>query len=211
MAVFGLKSTALALAMLPLLAASAAACSRAMPDGANTEIRPESRIDQGLLDNLIRAELNYHRCKAGLSPLVGKNRLARVAGQHATWMARARTLSHRSTTPGQTSTLARLKASGVRFRAGSENLGQVARFRIDGRSFRIADASNCRFLGNDGRPIPTHSYGSLARTVVTLWMASPAHRRNILDRRVSFVGTGVGFDARAPYCGNYYVSQSFAG
>lgn len=196
---------------VPLLVGAADACSRASVRGAEAAIRPETRIDQALVDASIRSELNYQRCRAGLPPLSEANGLRKVAGQHAKWMASARTLSHRSGTPGQGTTLARIKASGVKFRAGSENIGQIARFQIDGKHFRIASSTACGFLGGNGRAIPPHSYASLAQTIVAYWMASADHRRNILDRRVSRVGSGVGFDARAPYCGNYYVSQNFAG
>jgi uncharacterized protein YkwD len=204
----GLLAAAVA---LPLLAASADACSRAAVPGADAAIRPEARIDQTLVDAAIRVELNYQRCKAGLPALAEAGGLRKVAGKHATWMAKSRALSHRSGTPGQATVLARIKASGVKFRAGSENIGQIARFQIDGRSFRIADAGTCGFRTGDGQAIPPHSYASLAHTVVGLWMASADHRRNILDRKVSRVGSGAGFDAKAPYCGNYYVSQNFAG
>lgn len=196
---------------LALTSAAAAACSRASVAGADATIRPESHIDLALADATIRAELNYHRCRAGLPALAEAGGLRKVAGQHAKWMARARTLSHKSGTPGQTTTLSRLKASGVKFRAGSENIGQIARFQIDGRSFRIVASPSCHFLDGNGAAIPPHSYSSLARTIVAYWMASPAHRRNILDRKVTRVGSGVGFDPSGPYCGNYYVSQSFAG
>lgn len=197
--------------LLVPVAGSAAACSRAGVPGAQAAIHAEGRIDQGLVDAAIRAEINYHRCRAGLPALAEAKGLRKVAGQHAKWMARARSLSHHSKTPGQTTATARLKASGLRFRAGSENIGQIARFQIDGRSFRIADSTACGFLGGNGQAIPPHSYASLARTIVSLWMESSAHRRNILDRKVSRLGSGLGFDARAPYCGNYYVSQSFSG
>lgn len=194
---------------LALTAGAAAACPRAAVAGADAAIRPESRIDQALVDAAIRAEVNYQRCRAGLAPLAEAGGLRKVAGQHAKWMARASTLSHKSGTPGQGTTLARIKASGVKFRAGSENIGQIARFQIDGRSFAIAGA--CGFTAGNGQVIPPHSYSSLARTIVAYWMASSAHRHNILDRKVTRVGSGVGFDASAPYCGNYYVSQNFAG
>lgn len=193
------------------LVGAADACSRPTVRGADAAIRPEERIDQALVDAAILAELNYHRCKAGVPALADAQGLRKVAGQHAKWMAKARALSHKSQTPGQANTLARIKASGVRFRAGSENIGQIARFQIDGKSFRIADGASCGFRGSDGRVIPPHTYATLARTIVTYWMASADHRRNILDRKVTRVGSGVGFDGKAPYCGNYYVSQNFAG
>ena len=82
---------------------------------------------------------------------------------------------------------------------------------IDGSSFRIHDAAACGFATASGQPIPPHSYNSLARTMVGLWMKSSGHRRNILDPKVSMVATAVGFAAGAPYCGQFYLSQDFAG
>ena len=104
-----------------------------------------------------------------------------------------------------------LKSSGVRFRAGSENIGLVHRFQIDGQRFRIRDASTCAFATGSGTPIGTHSYASLARHAVNLWMASSGHRRNILDRKVTMVGSAAAVDTSAPYCGQVYLSQNFAG
>ncbi|MCV2871618.1 CAP domain-containing protein [Defluviimonas sp. WL0050] len=196
---------------LTLAAGAAEACSRNMPKGAETMIKANARIDQGLADKAILAELNYHRCKKGLHELKQATGLRKVAGTHAKWMARSQQLSHRSTVAGQATAAARLKSSGIRFRAGSENIGYIARYQLDGRRFLIRDRANCGFATNGGQMIPPHSYASMARTIVDLWMGSPKHRRNILDRKVTQVGSAVGFDPRSEYCGRLYVSQSFAG
>lgn len=190
---------------------AAAACGRALPAGADAVVTPGTRIDNGRIDAAIRVEVNYHRCKAGLSALAPADGLRRVAGTHAGWMAKTGELTHRSGVAGQATTLARLRASGLRIHAGSENIGYLARYQIDGTRFRIRDASACAFASRGDQPIPPHSYATLARMIVTLWMQSPAHRRNILDPKVSRVGSAIGFAAAAPHCGRYYVSQSFAG
>lgn len=197
--------------MLSFAAGAAEACSRAMPRGADSVIHPGGRIEQALADAAILAEVNYHRCQAGLRPLEGAAALRKVAGIHADWMARAQTLSHRSKVSGQTTPAARLRASGLRFRAGSENVGVIPRFQFGGRQFRIADPAACGFVTRDGQRIAPHSYASLARTIVDLWMGSSGHRRNILDRKVLLVGSAVGFDPKAKHCGRFFVSQSFAG
>lgn len=196
---------------LTFAAGAAEACSRAMPNGADALIRADQRISQALADAAIQAELNYHRCKAGLPPLKRAKALSTVAGTHANWMASARQLSHRSSVSGQSTAAARLKSSGIRFRAGSENIGYIARYQLDGRRFMIRDRANCGFATQGGQPIPPHSYASMARTIVDLWMGSKGHRRNILDRKVTQVGSAVGFDPRSEYCGRLYISQSFAG
>jgi uncharacterized protein YkwD len=192
-------------------AGTASACSRDTVSGANAVIDPRGGIDAALLDAAIRSELNYHRCKAGRSALSGNVGLRQVAGTHAKWMAKTATVSHQSGVAGQSTLKARMSTSGVKFRAGSENIGMVHRFRIDGQSFRIRDAGSCSFATQAGETIGAHSYGTLARHMVDLWMASSKHRKNILDPKVSMVGSAAGFNAKAPYCGQFFMSQNFAG
>ena len=183
-----------------------------MPAEARNTVVPAQGIDQRLLNRAVRAEVNYHRCRAGLDPLrdAGRN-LAHVVEGHSTWMARSQTLSHRSTVPGRASLTQRVKATGIRFRTGAENIGMVHRYQIDNLSFRILDSQACSFATHDGRPLPAHSYGSLARHAVTLWMASPGHRKNILDRRVKMMSTAVAFDPNSQYCGRFWLTQTFIG
>ena len=135
--------------------------------------------------------------------------LAQVAATHSRWMARAGAVSHKSTVAGQSTVMSRMLGTGLKFHAGSENIGMVHRFGIDGQNFRIK--GTCSFATQAGQPIGAHTYASLARAMVDLWMASPAHRRNILDPKVRMVGSGAGFRAEAPYCGQFYLSQNFAG
>ncbi|GAB4388942.1 CAP domain-containing protein [Albidovulum sp.] len=202
-------AVAIGLSLWPAIVAAAACAPAAVPGAA--QVIGGAGINQALADAAIRAEVNRQRCRAGLPPVAGSAALAAPAARHAGWMARSRRLGHKSTLSGQATPMARLKSSGLRFRAGSENVGLIARYRIDGMSFRIRDAAACRFATQAGAPIGEHSYASLARTIVDLWMASPPHRRNILDPKVKLLGSGVGFDPAAEYCGRYYVSQLFAG
>ena len=203
------RAAAAALAALCLVS-SAQACTRKAVSGTSISV-DAGRLDVALADRAILAELNYHRCKAGLPSLKASANLRSVAKTHADWMARTGTLSHKSRVAGQTNLSSRLKSSCVRFRAGSENIGLVHRFQIDGQRFRIRDASTCAFATGSGTPIGTHSYASLARHAVNLWMASSGHRRNILDRKVTMVGSAAAVDTSAPYCGQVYLSQNFAG
>lgn len=196
-------------ALVTLLAgAGAQACSVATVAGADSLIRPE-KINQKLIDATIRAEVNYHRCKRGLRQLSGSNGLAKVAATHAKWMARTRSVSHKSGVAGQGTLKARMSTSGVRFKAAAENIGMVHRFALEGAPFKIA--GNCQFATYGGQPIGAHSYASLARQAVTLWVNSKGHRENILNRRVKLTGAGAGFAANAPYCGQFFLAQDFAG
>lgn len=193
-------------------ATTAEACSRAIPAKAERLVVPSERIDQTLLDAAVRAEVNFHRCRAGLSPLSeAGNGLAQMTKTHSVWMASTRTLSHRNTIPGKSSLTQRMQASGERFRTGAENIGMVHRYQIDNLRFRIVDKRSCQFATRDGRAVPPHSYASLARHAVDLWMNSPGHRKNILNRQVSRISTAVAFDPKAPYCGQFWLTQNFIG
>ena len=193
---------------LPLAAAPAAACAR-MPAGAEKTL-PAGKIDLRLLDAAFRAETNRARCAHGLKPLEGAKPLIKIAATHSRWMARAARLDHTSSVRGLKRLGDRLKASGIKFRTGTENIGVVPRFRIDGGQFRIEDAAACRF-SRGGQALPPHSYASLARHAVKLWMNSPAHRRNILNRDVTRVANAAAFDAKGPHCGRFWMTQTFLG
>lgn len=204
--------TAIVLMIFAATAATAAVtCSRSSVTGANAMIGAGGRLNSALLDQAILVELNFQRCQKGLAALQASPSLRNIAQNQAKWMARNSTVSHQSGVPGQTTLSARMSSSGVRFSAGSENIGMVHRFQIDGQSFRINNAGSCKFSTYGGKPIAEHSYASLARYVVDLWMASAGHRRNILDQRVSMVGSAAALNVAAQYCGQVYLAQNFAG
>lgn len=190
----------------------AEACTRAVSKTAAQTMVPASRIDQSMLENAIRVEVNYHRCRAGLRAVGDAgNSLAKEAQKHSIWMAKTQQLTHRSTVPGAATLRQRVRNAGLRVRTGSENIGMVHRYQIDNRRFRILNASSCQFATYEGQRLPAHSYASLARHVVALWMDSPGHRANILDRDVSKMSAAVAFDPNAQYCGRFWVTQNFIG
>ncbi len=201
-----------ALAFVVAAPTTAEACSRSVSKAAATTLVPGGRIDQGLLDDAIRTEVNYHRCRAGL-PKVGDagNGMASQAAKHSQWMARTQQLTHRSTVPGASTLKQRVRAAGVSFRAGSENIGMVHLYQIDNRRFKIVNSGSCQFASYEGQALPAHSYATLARHAVELWMNSPGHRKNILDRKVNKVSTAVAFDPNAQYCGRFWLTQNFIG
>lgn len=192
--------------------AAAAECTRTMPARAETTLIPDRAIDQNLLDAAVRQEVNFHRCRAGLRGLkaAGK-RVEKMAEGHATWMASTQMLSHRSTLPGRVSLRDRFARSGVSYQSGAENLGMVHRYQIDNRRFKILDASTCKFADSQGNALGPHSYGSLAREIVQLWMESPKHRENVLHRDLREVATAAVADGRSGYCGRLWVAQNFVG
>ena len=193
-------------------ASAADACSRSVSAKAAKTIVPTGRINQSLLEDAIRAEVNFHRCRAGLSNLGDAgNGLTREAYNHSKWMARTQQLTHKSTVAGAATLKQRFKNAGIRVRRGSENIGMVHRYQIDNKRFNILDSSACKFQTQEGQALPAHSYATLARHIVTLWMNSPGHRKNILDRRVTKMSAAVAFDPKAKYCGRFWLTQNFIG
>ncbi|MEM9970732.1 MAG: CAP domain-containing protein [Pseudomonadota bacterium] len=190
----------------------ASACSRSVSSKAAGTAVPSKSIDQRLLERAIVAEVNFHRCRAGLPGVATASGGLRVeAVKHSSWMAKYQQLTHRSTVSGSATLKQRFRNAGVRYSAGSENIGMVHRYRIDNRRFNIIDANACKFASKDGTRLPVHSYASLARHIVNLWMNSPGHRKNILDRKVSHMTSGVAFDPKARYCGRFWITQNFIG
>jgi len=189
---------------------AARACTVAPVTGSEALIRVEA-INQRLISATILAEVNNARCRAGLRAVAASGGLAQVAAKHSGWMAGAGQLSHDSTLVGLASLRDRLAASGHSRKGGTENIGQVQRYLVDTvPGFRITDAATCRFATDDGQPIPAHSYRSLAHTIVDLWMKSPAHKANILNRKVRSLGSGIAFDGKAPWCGVFFLTQTFS-
>lgn len=207
-----LLAACLGVTLIFSLPSAADTCGRTVSKAASQTIVPTTKINQSLLDDAIREEVNFHRCRAGLRNLGDAGaKMAHEAQKHSSWMARAQQLTHRSTVAGAATLQQRVKNSGVKFRAGSENIGMVHRYQIDNRRFRILNSSSCQFATYEGQSLPAHSYASLARHIVNLWMDSPGHRKNILDKRVSKVSTAVAFDPNAQYCGRFWLTQNFIG
>ena len=207
-----LIAAAIAVGVTLTLTTAADACTRNVSAKAAGTAVPTNGIDQGLLDAAVRQEVNFHRCRAGLPALgdAGSN-LHKQSSIHSRWMAKTQNLSHQSNVSGSNTLRNRIRSAGIKVRTGAENIGMVARYQIDNRRFRIVNANACQFATNEGTPLPAHSYASLARLVVDLWMNSPGHRQNILNRKVSHVSTAVAFDPKAQYCGRFWLTQAFIG
>jgi uncharacterized protein YkwD len=207
-----MKATRIGVAVgvaIAIAATTASACTKDYPSGANQLV--PARVDQGLLDATVRAEVNYHRCRAGLRRLgPAQSALVQIAATHSRWMAQSGNLSHRSTVRGQKSLTERIRAANVAAQKGAENIGMVHRYRIDGQHFRILDSASCSFASRSGERLPAHSYASLAQHAVGLWMDSAGHRRNILDPDVTHVSTAAAF-GEGQYCGQFWLTQNFVG
>ncbi|MEE9387394.1 MAG: CAP domain-containing protein [Paracoccaceae bacterium] len=216
MFVFRIKSAVLLLViatatLFPSLSA-AQNCARSGVPANAASVVPTRNPDQTLFNHTVLAEVNFERCRAGLAPLKLAGGLITVAGNHASWMAKRGALSHKSTVRGQSSVQERVLASGLNARRGSENIGNLPRYQFSGnRRINVNSMSQCDFTTTSGRQIAPHSYETLATQIVGMWMNSSNHRRNVLDRNVSSVGTALRFDKKGSHCGQFFLSQNFAG
>ena len=191
---------------------SAQACERSGIPATAAQIVPVNRADQALFSKVILAEVNYYRCKAGVRQLRLAGGLIRVAGTHANWMASTQNLSHHSTIRGMASVKERVMASGLTVHRGSENIGYLPRYQFGvSRKIRVRNMARCEFTTTSGQRIAPHTYASLAREIVGLWMKSPGHRRNLLDPNVKSVGAALGYDPQGTQCGQFFMAQNFAG
>lgn len=175
---------------------------------------PTSNIDQDLLSKAIAKQTNYFRCKRGLHALVHDPALKSAADIHARNMAKMNELSHELPVFGARTLKQRFRTANVKVkRVRAENIGTEFRMALSSRMFLTDDLKTCRFRYFESRqPVPQHSYGSLARSIVERWYASKYHRDNMLNRSIKRVGAAARFTSSgdAP-CGTYYLSQDFAG
>jgi uncharacterized protein YkwD len=130
---------------------------------ANAALRPSAQ-NLGLIRAATLCLVNRERRAAGERPLHPNARLRRAAQTHTRSMAFGDYFEHVG--PGGTTPLARLRAVGY---ISSSRVGYEVGENIAWGTLSLATP----------------------RAIVAAWMASPAHRANILDRRYRETGIGV--------------------
>ena len=167
-------------------------------------------LDQALFNEAVLFYSNAARRQHGRAPLSPDPALARAAADHAANMARLRTHSHELPVRGQSKLKQRMARQSVSYRLAAENIAMDKVYRLLGRPISMK-SSGCNFLyGDTMRPVPVHTYGSLAQQVVSRWLASPKHRASLLSPKFERLGSGVGIDPKGPACGDLYLVQDFA-
>lgn len=172
---------------------------------------PAAKINQTLFAEALRLEASFVRCKSGATELQNAAQLTAVAAPHSGWMARSHKLDHTSNVAGKQTMAARVRSTGLKFSTAAENIAAFDRFQFPTGQFKITNSSKCRFSYQNNKPIPAHSYASLAQTVVAGWMSSSGHRANLMNRRMKLAGAGLAYDAASPYCGRFYITQNYLG
>ncbi len=191
-----------------ILPSTAFACKANLSGKFQTDLNVKAP-DQALFSEAVTRLVNQERCNRGLANMTTSKTLTRVAQGHSADMVAKNYFSHTSPTRGRKTMQTRLDKGGVRYRRAAENIAQFSVYAFGGQRFVIRNAAKCQFE-TSGKPVPIHSYASLARATMVGWMNSSGHRRNILDPKLGAVGTAVAIKRNAPHCGHTLITQNFS-
>lgn len=201
----------LAIALSLFASTASAACSPgSLPANANRAINT-SRPDVALFDAAVRYYANVQRCRSGRAPFTPDSNLLNAAAAHSQFMARSNNMTHESNVRGMRTLSDRMHTSQVTMRTAGENIAQNFVFALAGRSISAKTRGRCKFTYANGQPVPAHSYSSLAQEQVANWMASPKHKKNLMNRRFTRIATALAYTPDGQTCGRIYMTQDFAG
>lgn len=163
-----------------------------------------NNVNYPLLNAAIFYETNRRRVENGKNPFTHAWALEEAAFMHARDMATLDFFSHENPSePAKRTLLQRLALFGVNDGFRAENISEVFGIRyIPGSPVIPPGKGTTEFRDyQTGRPIPNHTYLSIAEALLDGWMKSPGHRANILNGELLFLG-----------CGAYhYVDHGFYG
>lgn len=173
-------------------------------------------IDYPLLRSAIFFYTNEERKKAGLAPLIHQTAIENAAQGHADDMVKYGFYSHTSKIKNKRTVSDRLRLAGVNAGFMGENICSTY-----GLQYQIGRKVNPPYpkgqftyaFTSKREVIPPHTYSSLAKSVVKLWMDSPGHRSNILNPNFKTMGCGVRvYPERSFYNMPYFMAvQNFSG
>lgn len=161
---------------------------------------PLGRHDAALIARAVLDATNSARARHGLPPLAAHPTLDAAAVEYAEHLARVGHFGHidpsrpAMKTPGD-----RVRAAGGADVLAAENLITETWLQVDGgEQMFVVDAARHRYSRvPDGPLIPPHSARSLAASMVSRWLDSPGHRRNILDTEGREMGFGMAWDPQS--------------
>jgi uncharacterized protein YkwD len=144
-----------------------------------SEIIDYRDVDINLLEDLIHQEINKVK-KANNLPLLRKDKVLRnAATDQNNYQIRIGDLSHTQKTSKKQNLGDRVGFYGGGFQAMAENV------MYEGFIVRTSGTK---------KEIITPSYIDQAKKMVTSWMNSPSHRKNIMNPKYDMVGTAVGYN-----------------
>lgn len=156
------------------------------------QVIPLSHPDTLFLDAAIFHASNEVRRKYGLPPFQHDFALYLASSQHATAMTFRRFFNHTNPfSPYERTAQRRVELYTKRFKRIGENIGKYQTL-ISG-DWMVArqnpKSQEYEFLNETDRKVcRPYTYESYAHFVVEQWMASPPHRRNLLNPEYTFVG-----------------------
>ena len=153
----------------------------ATPARANRTIDYKN-VDLKLMEALLHAEINKVRKANGLS-ILGKNPILRNAAvDQNNYQLTQENLTHKQRTPGKENLIDRVRHYGGGFQLMAENL--------------IYEGFTVRTINGVKSEIIAPTYQEMAKTLTKNWLASPPHKKNILQSELKLVGTAIAFNAK---------------
>lgn len=171
-----------------------------------------AKPDQKLFSEAVLMATNYEHCKVGKKKLSTHATLHKAALIHSRNMKKTKVFMHVSRTGNARTLKDRAKLTNLKWRWIAENIALQNRYQFqNGVQFRIVNQAARRFAtGTTGKPIPAHSYASLAQSVTAQWMASKGHRQNIQSRYAGRMAATLVYDESATNCGKFHITQVFS-
>lgn len=186
-------------------------------DAAKAAIDVE-KPDIALLNAAVFFATNEARIKRKMEPLRYESVLEKAAEFHSDEMRNKRFFNHINKTDKENrSPEQRIANKGGAFDATGENILEMPPYKTGSKGeYDVAknDDGTFTFIGMNGKPLKVLSYGDFARAAVKLWMKSPEHKANILNKTYTHLGCGVSIE-EDPF--NYktlpmaLVTQNFGG
>ncbi len=140
---------------------------------------------------------NAVRGQRGMAPLTAHPTLENVAWRYAKRMVEKQFIGHvdpyaaaHLRTPDQ-----RMRAAGVLNAKPAENIATYfgIQYEASEHVYRLPGPKGQFSRTRHGRPIPNHTYRSLAEAIVAYWMSSRPHRANIMSKDALQLGCGAAF------------------
>lgn len=180
---------------------------------ANRRINPES-IDYALLNAAVFYATNVQRVSHARQPFTFDEALEKAASGYSFDMREYDFFSHSSRVKGKETMKKRLALVGISETVIGENIAKTFLIALgSGEPYYTSGPLNDVYhYAKDDKVIPYMTYWDFGRDVVGVWMRSPGHKANILERRYKRMGCGVamrkGKTGEVPMA---YSTQNFSG
>lgn len=148
-------------------------------------------IDYDLLAAAVFHETNRRRAQHDLPALTYNSKVRTAARFQAEGIRRLEKIGHLHPDENKKHLEDRLKVAGLSGKMRAENVALVFGVIYEpGTPYytRKNDGEEIYSIQPDGPPIQPHSYQSFAVNLLDAWMASPGHRKNILNAQVTELG-----------------------